>query len=160
MYIPTYGDMLEAHLRITPHIRRTPVRTSDHLNEVTGCQLFFKCENFQEPGAFKVRGAANAVFGLDDRQAAKGVATHSSGNHASCLSYAAMLRRMPTRIVSMIRCHAYRMPLRWWIWWLKKAAMSRLTFKGLHAPDPIESQTITCQASSKVVPDFVLRSDA
>ncbi|MDW4550965.1 pyridoxal-phosphate dependent enzyme [Defluviimonas sp. D31] len=99
MYIPTYQDMLDAHERIKPHIRRTPVRTSDYLNELTGAELFFKCENFQEPGAFKVRGAANAVFGLDEAQAAKGVATHSSGNHASCLSYAAMLRGIPCNVV-------------------------------------------------------------
>ncbi|GHE02944.1 serine/threonine dehydratase [Defluviimonas sp. 20V17] len=99
IYIPTYEDMLGAHKRIAPHIRRTPVRTSDYLNELTGAELFFKCENFQEPGAFKVRGAANAVFGLDDAQARKGVATHSSGNHASCLSYAAMRRGIPCNVV-------------------------------------------------------------
>lgn len=99
MDIPTYQDMLDAHERIKRHIRRTPVRTSDYLNQLTGAQLFFKCENFQEPGAFKVRGATNAVFGLDDAQAAKGVATHSSGNHASCLSYAAMLRGIPCNVV-------------------------------------------------------------
>ncbi|MBT53043.1 MAG: serine dehydratase [Mameliella sp.] len=99
MYIPTYEDMLDAHKRIEPYIRRTPVRVSDHLNELTGAQLFFKCENFQEPGAFKVRGAANAVFGLNEDQAKKGVATHSSGNHASCLSYAAMRRGIPCNVV-------------------------------------------------------------
>lgn len=99
MYIPTYQDMLEAHERIAPYIRRTPVRVSDYLNDLTGARLFFKCENFQEPGAFKVRGAANAVFGLDEAQAAKGVATHSSGNHASCLSYAAMRRGIPCNVV-------------------------------------------------------------
>lgn len=99
MYIPTYEDMLAAHERIKPHIRRTPVRNSDYLNELTGAELFFKCENFQEPGAFKVRGATNAVFGLDEEQAKKGVATHSSGNHASCLSYAARLRGIPCNVV-------------------------------------------------------------
>lgn len=99
MEIPTYQDMLDAHERIKPHIRRTPIRTSDYLNELAGAQLFFKCENFQEPGAFKVRGASNAVFGLSDEQAAKGVATHSSGNHASCLSYAAMRRGIPCNVV-------------------------------------------------------------
>ncbi|MFV0299739.1 MAG: threonine/serine dehydratase, partial [Paracoccus sp. (in: a-proteobacteria)] len=62
MYIPSYDDMLAAHERIKPHIRRTPVRVSDYLNGLSGAQLFFKCENFQEPGAFKVRGASNAVF--------------------------------------------------------------------------------------------------
>ncbi|MFT4013245.1 MAG: pyridoxal-phosphate dependent enzyme [Paracoccus sp. (in: a-proteobacteria)] len=99
MHIPTYQDMLDAHARIKPYIRRTEVRISDYLNELTGARLFFKCENFQEPGAFKVRGATNAVFGLTDEQAAKGVATHSSGNHASCLSYAAMLRGIPCNVV-------------------------------------------------------------
>ena len=99
LLIPTYDDMLAAHDRIRPHIRQTPVRTSDYLNDLAGCELFFKCENFQEPGAFKVRGAANAVFGLTDDQAKLGVATHSSGNHASCLSYAAMLRGIPCNVV-------------------------------------------------------------
>ena len=99
MYIPTYQDMLDAHTRIEPYIQRTPVRTSDYLNELTGAQLFFKCENFQTPGAFKVRGASNAVFGLDDEQAKLGVATHSSGNHASCLSYAASRRGIPCNVV-------------------------------------------------------------
>ncbi|MEO0370293.1 MAG: pyridoxal-phosphate dependent enzyme, partial [Pseudomonadota bacterium] len=97
--IPTYDDMLDAHERIKPHIRRTPVMTSDHLNGLTGAQLFFKCENFQEPGAFKVRGATNAVFGLDEEQSKLGVATHSSGNHASCLSYAANRRGIPCNVV-------------------------------------------------------------
>lgn len=99
MYIPTFDDMIAAHERIKPHIRRTPVRTSDYLNELTGAQLFFKCENFQEPGAFKVRGASNAVFGLNEDQAKMGVATHSSGNHASCLSYAASRRGIPCNVV-------------------------------------------------------------
>ena len=99
MYIPTLKDMEDAHERIKPHIRRTPVRTSAYLNELTGAELFFKCENFQEPGAFKVRGASNAVFGLSDEQARLGVATHSSGNHASCLSYAAMRRGIPCNVV-------------------------------------------------------------
>lgn len=97
--IPRFEDVLEAEARIAPHIRRTPIRTSDHLDEAAGARLFFKCENFQEPGAFKVRGAANAVFGLDDAQAARGVATHSSGNHASCLSYAARRRGIPCHVV-------------------------------------------------------------
>lgn len=99
MTLPTYDDMLAAHERIKPHIARTPIRLSAYLNELTGADLFFKCENFQEPGAFKVRGACNAVFGLDEAQAAHGVATHSSGNHASCLSYAAMRRGIPCHVV-------------------------------------------------------------
>ncbi|ANT61965.1 serine dehydratase [Salipiger sp. CCB-MM3] len=97
--IPTYDDMLAAHDRIAPHIHRTPVLTSSLLNELTGAQLFFKCENFQKAGAFKVRGASNAVFGLTEAEAAKGVCTHSSGNHALSLSYAAGRRGIPCNVV-------------------------------------------------------------
>ncbi|MEM1361915.1 MAG: beta-hydroxyaspartate dehydratase BhcB [Pseudomonadota bacterium] len=97
--LPTFNDVVEAHERIKPHINRTPVLTSDHLNELTGAELYFKCENFQPPGAFKVRGACNAVFGLSDEEAKNGVATHSSGNHALCLSYAAMRRGIPCHVV-------------------------------------------------------------
>ena len=99
MYIPTLEDMLAARGRIEPHIHRTPVLTSRMLNELTGAELFFKCESFQKAGAFKARGASNAVFGLSDAQAAKGVATHSSGNHGTCLSYAAGRRGIPCTVV-------------------------------------------------------------
>ena len=99
MYIPTLDDMLTARDRIMPYIHRTPVLTSTFLNELTGAQLFFKCENFQKAGAFKVRGACNAVFGLPDDKLAKGVATHSSGNHALSLSYAAGQRGIPCHVV-------------------------------------------------------------
>ena len=99
MRIPTYDDVLAAHERIRPHIHRTPVLTSSYFNELTGAKLFFKCENFQKAGAFKVRGACNAVFGLSDEMAAKGVATHSSGNHALSLSYAAGRRGIPCHVV-------------------------------------------------------------
>ena len=97
--IPTYDDMLAAHERIKPYIHRTPVLTSSFLDELTGAKLFFKCENFQKAGAFKVRGASNAVFGLSDEMATKGVATHSSGNHALSLSYAAGRRGIPCHVV-------------------------------------------------------------
>jgi threonine dehydratase len=99
MYIPTYQDVIEAHERIKPYIHRTPVLTSTYLNDLTGAELFFKCENFQKAGAFKVRGASNAVFGLSDEDAAKGVCTHSSGNHALSLSYAAGRRGIPCNVV-------------------------------------------------------------
>ncbi len=99
MYIPTLDDMLVARARIAPHIHRTPVLTSRFLNELTGAELFFKCENLQKAGAFKARGASNAVFGLSDEQAARGVATHSSGNHGTCLSYAAGRRGIPCTVV-------------------------------------------------------------
>ena len=99
MHIPTLADMLVAHERIKPHIHCTPVLTSRFINELTGAELFFKCENLQKAGAFKARGASNAVFGLTDEQAAKGVATHSSGNHGTCLSYAAGRRGIPCTVV-------------------------------------------------------------
>ncbi len=99
MQIPTYDDVLVAHERIKPYIHKTPVLTSRFLNELTGAELFFKCENFQKAGAFKVRGASNAVFGLTEEQLAAGVATHSSGNHALSLSYAAGQRGIPVTVV-------------------------------------------------------------
>ncbi len=97
--IPTYDDVVAAHARIAPHVRRTPVLVSEALNRLTGAELFFKCENFQEPGAFKVRGACNAVFSLSDEAARRGVATHSSGNHALSLAYAAQRRGIPCTVV-------------------------------------------------------------
>ena len=98
-YIPVWHDVVEAHERIAPHIRRTEIFTNAELDAQIGASLFFKCENLQPPGAFKVRGASNAVFGLSDAQAVKGVATHSSGNHALCLSYAAGRRGIPCNVV-------------------------------------------------------------
>ena len=97
--VPTYDDVQAAHERIRPYIHETPVLTSSYLNGLTGAELFFKCENFQKAGAFKARGASNAVFGLDDAPAKKGVATHSSGNHGLSLSYAAGRRGIPATVV-------------------------------------------------------------
>lgn len=88
-----------AHDRIRPHIHRTPVLTSARLDAASGGSLFFKCENFQKVGAFKARGATNAVFALDEETAKRGVATHSSGNHAAALSRAAKLRGIAAHIV-------------------------------------------------------------
>lgn len=99
MPIPTYDDVLEAHERIRPHIHRTPVLTSSYLDGLIGAKLFFKCENLQKAGAFKARGASNAVFGLSEGEAARGVATHSSGNHGLSLSYAAGRRGIPVTVV-------------------------------------------------------------
>lgn len=95
----TIDDVRAAHARIKPYIHNTPVLTSSYLDGLSGAELFFKCENFQKAGAFKVRGASNAVFGLSDQAAAKGVATHSSGNHALSLSYAAGRRGIPCHVV-------------------------------------------------------------
>ncbi len=99
MYIPTIDDVLAARERIAPYVHKTPVLTSSFLDELTGAKLFFKCENLQKAGAFKVRGACNAVFGLADDMLARGVATHSSGNHALSLSYAAGRRGIPCQVV-------------------------------------------------------------
>src|SRR5215813_10310949 len=88
-----------AHERIRPYIHRTPVLTNSWLNDACGASLFFKCENFQKVGAFKARGATNAVFALDDETARRGVATHSSGNHGAAVARAAKLRGIPAHIV-------------------------------------------------------------
>lgn len=96
---PTLETIRAAHARILPYIHRTPVLTSALLDRETGARLFFKCENLQKAGAFKSRGACNAVFSLTDAEAAPGVATHSSGNHAAALARAARLRGIPAHIV-------------------------------------------------------------
>ena len=99
MIIPTFDDMVDAHDRIKPHIHETPVLSSSFFNELCGAELFFKCENFQKAGVFKARGASNAVFSLGNECLKKGVATHSSGNHALSLSYAAGRRGIPCTVV-------------------------------------------------------------
>lgn len=88
-----------AHQQIRPYIHRTPVLTNSWLNDACKASLFFKCENFQKVGAFKARGATNAVFALDDETAQRGVATHSSGNHGAAVARAAKLRGIPAHIV-------------------------------------------------------------
>ncbi|HVU31988.1 MAG TPA: pyridoxal-phosphate dependent enzyme [Opitutaceae bacterium] len=95
----TFADIEAAHTRIRPHIHRTPVLTSARLDRAAEASLFFKGENFQKVGAFKARGATNAVMLLRDDQAPRGVATHSSGNHAAALARAAQLRGIPAHIV-------------------------------------------------------------
>ena len=96
---PTLADILTAAGRIAPYAHRTPVLTCAALDERLGARIFLKCENFQKVGAFKFRGAANAVFSLSAEAAARGVATHSSGNHAQALALAARLRGIPAFIV-------------------------------------------------------------
>ncbi len=81
--------LIETHNRIRPYIHRTPVLTSQLINEKAGCSLFFKCENFQKMGAFKMRGAANAILSLSEEERHRGVVTHSSGNFAQAVSLAA-----------------------------------------------------------------------
>lgn len=99
MDIPKYKDVVLAHERIRPYIHRTPVFTSVSINKILGCELYFKCENFQKVGAFKFRGACNAVFSPHFKDLTKGVATHSSGNHAAALALAAKMRGVPAYIV-------------------------------------------------------------
>ena len=99
MNIPTYSDIEQAHVIVQKYAHRTPVLTSSSINKIVGGNLFFKCENLQKVGAFKFRGACNAVFSLSDEEAAKGVATHSSGNHAAALALAARMRGIAAHIV-------------------------------------------------------------
>jgi threonine dehydratase len=99
MLLPTLADIQQAATRIRPYAHRTPVFTCSSLNQLVGAEVFCKCENFQRVGAFKFRGACNAVFALSEAEAQRGVATHSSGNHAAALALAAQLRGIPARIV-------------------------------------------------------------
>lgn len=99
MNLPDKTSIAAAHDRIRPYIHLTPVITSASIDEMSGCSLFFKCENFQKVGAFKARGAMNAILKLTPEQRAKGVATHSSGNHAQALARAAKILGVPSYIV-------------------------------------------------------------
>ena len=95
----TIQDVRAAAERIRNHVHRTPVLTSTTLDRELGAEVFVKCENLQKIGAFKARGACNAVMALDDAAAARGVVTHSSGNHAAALAYAASARGVPCYVV-------------------------------------------------------------
>jgi len=99
MQTPTIEDIRAAHERIKPYVHRTPVMTSSLLDHESGAQLYFKCENLQNVGAFKSRGACNTVFSLTEEEARPGVATHSSGNHGAALARAAALRGITAYIV-------------------------------------------------------------
>src|SRR5256885_6052372 len=91
----SWAAILEAHARIAPRIHRTPVLTSASLDAQTGARLFFKCDNFQKTGSFKIRGATNAIFSLADQEAARGIVTQSSGNHGAAVACAAAWRGFP-----------------------------------------------------------------
>lgn len=99
MRIPELADIIAAHERIKPFIHNTPVMKSQQLNELFSCELVFKCENFQKVGAFKFRGATNAVLSLSSAEKLKGVVTHSSGNHAAALALAARMNGIKANIV-------------------------------------------------------------
>ena len=96
---PTRADVLAAAIRIAGHVHRTPIMTSASLDRMAGAELFFKCENLQRIGAFKIRGATNAVLSLSDVEAARGVACHSSGNHGQALALAARIRGIQAHVV-------------------------------------------------------------
>lgn len=96
---PTFADIAAAHARIAPHVHRTPILTCSAIDAMVGGRLLFKCENFQKAGAFKARGAFNAVLALDSAAASRGVVTHSSGNHAGALALAARNRGIPAWVV-------------------------------------------------------------
>lgn len=95
----SFQDIKEAHERIAPFVHRTPILTSESVNQIAGCELYFKCENFQKIGAFKARGGMNAVMSLPDEQRKNGVVTHSSGNHAQAIALAAKMAGIPAYIV-------------------------------------------------------------
>ncbi len=99
MDIPSFSAIKSAHQLVQKYTHRTPVLTSSSINKIVGGELFFKCENFQKVGAFKFRGACNAVFSLSEEDARKGVATHSSGNHAAALALAGRMRGIEAHIV-------------------------------------------------------------
>ena len=96
---PTFADIRIAETRIAGHVHRTPILTSREIDAAAGCRILFKCENFQRTGAFKARGAFNAVLALSSEEAARGVVTHSSGNHAAALALAARERGIPAHVV-------------------------------------------------------------
>jgi threonine dehydratase len=99
MKIPEIADIQSAHSRIKPFIHSTPLMSSHKLNELFDCEMYFKCENFQKVGAFKFRGATNAVLLLSSEEKARGVVTHSSGNHAAALALAARMKGIKAYIV-------------------------------------------------------------
>ena len=98
-YAASMEDVIAASKRIERHGHRTPILTNKTINQLAGKKIFFKCENFQKIGAFKFRGGWNAISSLSDKEAEKGACTHSSGNHAQAVAYAAMKRNIPAYIV-------------------------------------------------------------
>lgn len=124
-----------AHARIRPHVHRTPVVTSRSLDAAAGATLFFKCENLQKIGAFKARGACNAVFSLDEAEASRGVVTHSSGNHGAALAWAAARRGIRAWVV-MPENSAQ----------IKKAAVQGLGATVRFCAPTLEARDTTCAA--------------
>ena len=124
-----------AHARIRPHVHRTPVLTSRSLDVVAEATLFFKCENLQKVGAFKARGACNAVFSLDNAEARRGVVTHSSGNHGAAVAWAAARRGIPAWVVMPENSAE-----------IKKAAVQGLGATVRFCAPTLEARDTTCAA--------------
>jgi threonine dehydratase len=124
-----------AHARIRSHVHRTPVLTSRSLDAAAEATLFFKCENLQKVGAFKARGACNAVFSLDDAEARRGVVTHSSGNHGAAVAWAAARRGIPAWVVMPENSAE-----------IKKAAVQGLGATVRFCPPTLEARDTTCAA--------------
>ncbi len=124
-----------AHARIRPHVHRTPVLTSRSLDAAAEAKLFFKCENLQKVGAFKARGACNAVFSLDDAEARRGVVTHSSGNHGAAVAWAAARRGIPAWVVMPENSAE-----------IKKAAVQGLGATVRFCAPTLEARDTTCAA--------------
>ena len=124
-----------AHARIQPHVHRTPVLTSRSLDAAAEATLFFKCENLQKVGAFKARGACNAVFSLDDAEARRGVVTHSSGNHGAAVAWAAARRGIPAWVVMPENSAE-----------IKKAAVQGLGATVRFCAPTLEARDTTCAA--------------
>ena len=124
-----------AHARIRPHVHRTPMLTSRSLDAAAGSKLFFKCENLQKVGAFKARGACNAVFSLDDAEARRGVVTHSSGNHGAAVAWAAARRGIPAWVVMPENSAE-----------IKKAAVKGLGATVRFCAPTLEARDTTCAA--------------
>ena len=124
-----------AHARIRSHVHRTPMLTSRSLDAAAGSKLFFKCENLQKVGAFKARGACNAVFSLDDAEARRGVVTHSSGNHGAAVAWAAARRGIPAWVVMPENSAE-----------IKKAAVKGLGATVRFCAPTLEARDTTCAA--------------
>ena len=144
---PTLAEIYAAAERIRPYAHRTPVLTCESLDQQVGAQVFLKCENLQKVGAFKFRGACNAVFSLSDAEAQRGVVAHSSGNHAQALALAARLRGIPAYIIMPDNAPA-----------VKKAAVAgyggQITFcePTLAAREATQAQVIAATGATEVHP--------
>ncbi|MHC1733609.1 MAG: pyridoxal-phosphate dependent enzyme [Bacteroidales bacterium] len=123
-FIPKFEDLESAMRLIAGEVHRTPVLTSKQLDAISGARLFFKCENFQKVGAFKFRGAVNAVLNLTEGQRAAGVVTHSSGNHAAALAHAAAMRGVRAYIVMPASAPEVKRRGRWRVTVLRSPSVS------------------------------------